>query len=1021
MKKIKNFLNNLKNNIKKYCSIGYKFILENKMYFIINTISILIFLILSFIIEWYFSLLIALALSEISILVVQKRGMFMKKKKEKNNINKNNINKNKKNKTKKVKKKNSEPTYKKIIRYILIFFCIMFLIGITAVGVFFAYIVTTTEKFDPNKLKMQESTILYDKDGKEFARIGSENREKITYDELSEVLIDAIIATEDSRFFQHNGVDLPRFAKATIGQLLGKAAGGASTLTMQIAKNNYNGTEASGIKGIVRKFKDIYVSMFQIEKNYTKQEIIELYVNDIQLGITKNAYGVEQASKVYFGKSAKDLSLSEAALLAGLFQAPGAYDPFRNPEGAGNRRNQVLYLMQLHGYITAEEAEIAKSIPVENLLVESTSNSSEYQAFIDTVVSEVYEYTKTLNADGIGTNPYNVSLEIYTTMDLSKQNAMNKIFTGETYNWENDMVQAGSIVLDIKTGAIRAVGNGRNRTGVWLYNYATQMKRQIGSTAKPLYDYGPGMEYNNWSTYTPFVDEAHGYSSGNQISNWYTGYVGLTTLRDCIVNSRNTTALKAFQSVKNSKIREFVENLGLNPEYGQNSTYIHEAHSIGAYGDGKTSGENPLSMAAAYAAFGNGGYYHEPYSFTKIVYRETEEVIENKTITRKAMSSQTAYMMTDVLKSTAKSYGYIRTLQGDVAAKTGTTNFDSQTKSKYNMKYNAVNDLWVVGYNPEYSIAVWYGYPSLDGYANKGYYNTFSSAENTRLWTAIAKKMFKSNSTFKLSSSGVETVKVEKETYPAKLASEYTPKEFITTELFKAGTAPTEVSDRFAQLNDVTNLNVEVNNLTAKLTWNPIATPKYLDDEYLKEYFASIYKKESDQEKYLAKRKEQNASKIGSIVYNIYIKNENGDLVNIGTTKGTSFEYNISAPTTFVVKTAYELFTTSYGIDNSSIGTEIRANFNTSLIVSSLKGNEVITIEKGNSFTDEGVQLTENGIEINNYTLNKKYYLESDLNNPITDINTNNVGKYKIKYEISYNTYTNVLWRTVEVIENTNE
>lgn len=1014
MNKIKDFFKKLGNNIKKGYFIFYDFILENKLYFIIGISSIILFLILLIFLKWYISLIIVLICLLTTILILWKRGMFVKKKRinEKKKVN---VKKVKNKSVKKVKKDKSEPTYKKVLRYVLIFFCVMFLIGLTGVGVFFTYIVTTTEKFDPNKLNKSESTILYDKDGVEFARIGTENREKITYDELSEVLVDAIIATEDSRFFQHNGVDIPRFAKATIGQLLGKAAGGASTLTMQLAKNNINGVEASGLKGIVRKFRDVYVSIFQIEKNYTKQEIIELYVNDIQLGITRNAYGVEQASKVYFGKSAKDLSLSEAALLAGLFQAPGAYDPFKNPEGASARRNQVLYLMQLHGYITEEEAEIAKSFSVESLLVDNSSNGSEYQAFIDTVVSEIYEYTKNMSADGKGINPYKTSLEIYTTMDRSKQDAMNNIFTGKNYKWENDKVQAGSVVLDINTGAIRAVGNGRNRTGVWLYNYATQMRRQIGSTAKPLYDYGPGIEYNNWSTYTPFVDEAHSYSSGSQIFNWYTGYVGLTTLRDCIVNSRNIPALKAFQSVKNSNIREFVENLGLSPEYEGDGKYIHEAHSIGSYGNGTTSGENPLSMAAAYAAFGNGGYYHSPYSFTKFVYRETEEVVENKTTTRKAMSSQTSYMMTNVLKSTASSYGYIRNLGGEVAAKTGTTNFDSQTKSRYNMSYSAVNDLWVAGYNPEYAIAVWYGYPSLDGYADKGYYNKFSSAENTRLWAAIANKMFNRNAKFKISSSGVETVEVEKDTYPAKLASEFTPKEFVVTELFKSGTAPTEVSDRFARLNDVTNLNVEVSNLQAKLTWTGISTPKYLDDEFLKSYFESIYKSTADQEKFLTRRKELNAKTLGSVIYNIYIKNENGELVNIGSTKDTSFEYKISGPTTFVVKAAYELFEKTYGIDNSSIGSEIRVNFSANLITSAIKGARLITVKKGETFTDEGVQVFENGIDVSNFTVNKKYYLEQDLDNPITDINTNNVGKYKIKYEITYGSYSNVLWRDVIV------
>ena len=1007
--KIKNFFKNLWDKIRKAYFVSYDFVVENKIYFIIGLSAIVLFIILLFFLKWYISLGIVLLLTMIASFVCWKRGMFVKKKKVKTKANKV-----KTTKVKKVKNKKSEHLYTRIIRYVLIFFCSLFLIGLIGVGVFFTYIVVTTEKFNPDNLVKSEATVLYDKEGKEFARLfpSEGNREKITYDELSEVLVDAIIATEDSRFFQHNGVDIPRFAKATFGQLLGKAAGGASTLTMQIAKNNINGTDSHGIKGIVRKFKDVYVSVFQIEKNYTKQQIIELYVNDTCLGA--GACGVEQASKTYFGKHAKDLNLAEASLLAGLFQAPNAYNPFKNPEAASARRSTVLYLMELHGYITNEERKLAEAIPVESLLADAGSNGSEYQAFIDTVVDEIYNFTK--DADGKGINPYVTPLEIYTTMDRSKQDAMNKIFNSEGYKWENDKVQAGSVVLDVNTGGIVAVANGRNMTGVWNFNYATDIKRQIGSTAKPLYDYGPGIEYNNWSTYGPVVDEAHTYSSGSNLYNWDGGYDGLETLRSAIIRSRNVPALKAFQSINNSKIREFVTNLGLNPEY-EGGTYIHEAHAIGSYGNGTTSGESPLSMAGAYAAFANGGYYHTPHSFTKFVYRNTDETVENKVSTKKAMSTQTAYMMTSILKDTAKSYPYISYVGGEVAAKTGTTNFDAQTMRRYKMSYNAVNDLWVAGYNPNYAIALWYGYPELTGYADNGYYNILSSTQNHRLWAAIANKMFSKNATFKISSAGVESVAVEKETYPAKLASEFTPKDYITYELFKSGTAPTETSDRFARLNDVTNLNVSINNLKASLTWDAIATPKYLDTEFLKTYFASVYKSEKDQEKYLNKRIEQNKSKLGNVIYNIYIKNEKGELTNIGSTTGTSFEYQISAGTTFVVKAAYELFNKNYNLDNSSIGTEITASFSANLITSSLKGNSSISINAGEQLIDDGVSVFENGLDVDSskFTVSKVYYLAEDTNTPITDINTNNVGKYKIKYVISYGSYSNVLWRDVEI------
>ena len=205
------------------------------------------------------------------------------------------------------------------------------MILIMATGlIFILYIIFNAPEFDQELLYSTESSILYTKDGEEFARIGPENRELVTYNELPQVLVDAIVATEDSRFFQHSGFDIARFIKASLGQLAGNDAGGASTLTMQIVKTVYTDpTLVSGLKGIIRKFTDIYMAIFKVEKQYTKEEIIEFYVNYPYLG--EYSYGVEQASQTYFGKSVKDLSLPEAALIAGLFNAPNLLNPYSNP------------------------------------------------------------------------------------------------------------------------------------------------------------------------------------------------------------------------------------------------------------------------------------------------------------------------------------------------------------------------------------------------------------------------------------------------------------------------------------------------------------------------------------------------------------------------------------------------------------------------------------------------------------------------------------------------------------------
>ena len=267
------------------------------------------------------------------------------------NIKNNKETRNKKN-NKGKKTKSNRKLWKKIVTIILIL-CIICILVFAA---FFAIIALTAPKFDPEAFNTQEQTVIYDINGDVLATLGTEKRENVSYDDLPQVLIDAIIATEDSRFFEHNGVDLPRFIKATILQLFGQnEAGGASTITMQIVKNNLtkkNKIENNSIKKIIRKFQDVYLAVFKAEKKYSKESIMEFYVNDSFLGRS----GVEETSKYFFNKSASDLTLPEAALIAGLFQSPGVDNPYKNIENAEERRDTVLYLMTRHGYITKEEA-----------------------------------------------------------------------------------------------------------------------------------------------------------------------------------------------------------------------------------------------------------------------------------------------------------------------------------------------------------------------------------------------------------------------------------------------------------------------------------------------------------------------------------------------------------------------------------------------------------------------------------------------------------------------------------------
>ncbi len=700
---------------------------------------------------------------------------------------------------------------RKIVNIILIIILIIGIISIILFGVFMIYITINAPKFDTSKLNKNEVTIIYDKDGNQIAKLGSEMREKVKYDELPQVLVDAIIATEDSRFYQHNGFDAPRFLKASLGQLTGHSdAGGASTLSMQVIKNSFTSTESSGVKGIIRKFTDIYLAIFKLEKNYSKEEIIEFYVNNHFLG--GNIYGVQEASREYFGKDVGDLNLSEASILAGMFKSPNFYRPNVNPKNATARRDTVLYLMKKHGYITKAEYDMARSIPVDSLTTEqSIATTSEYQAYIDTVVEEVEEK--------YNVNAYTAPLLIYTNMDKSKQDAVNDVMNGKTYNWINDKVQGAAAVLDSGTGKILAIGGGRNKSGANTFNYATQLNRQPGSTAKPLFDYGPGIEYNNWSTYgfqngddnyKLFEDAPYSYSNGQSIKNWDGGYFGSITMRRALSTSRNIPALKAFQMVDNSKIQEFVTSLGIEPEVSNGK--IHEAHSIGAF-----TGVSPLKMSAAYAAFSNGGYYNEPYSVSKIVFRDTGKTEEHKTKPKQVMSDATAYMISSILKDVSITGGK----PANVAAKTGTTNYDDNTMSRYHLPSDAIPDSWVVGYTNKTVIGMWYGYDFIDSeYCLR---NLPATIQKDKLFLALANGVFdKKAEDFKMPDSVVK----------ASIGGSY--------EYFKKGHEPKNGSEEApTKLDTPSGLKVVNSGNRVTLTWNGVN--RLPDDDKYGKLIYNIY------------------------------------------------------------------------------------------------------------------------------------------------------------------------------------
>ena len=729
---------------------------------------------------------------------------------------------------------------------------------------------------------------------------------------------------------------------------------------MQVIKNSFTSADDHGIKGIIRKFTDIYLAVFKLEKNYTKEQIIEFYVNNHNLG--GNIYGVKQAALAYFNKDIGDLNLAEASVIAGMFKAPNLYKPTNtdNIKSVTRRRNTVLYLMERHGYITSEERKMASSISIESLVdynVSAQSGLSKYQGYIDTVVDECIDKYKA--------DPYTVSMKVYTNLDRSKQDGLDRVMNGEKYNWANDTIQAGVSVLDSASGKILAIGAGRHKKGAKELNLATsdEIKRQPGSTAKPLFDYGPLIEYNNASTYgyndngnyKLFVDEPYSYTNGKSINNWDGTFMGAISMRKALSLSRNIPALKAFQQVDNKKIIEFVQSLGIEPEIENGR--IHEAHALGAF-----TGVNSLQMAAAYAAFSNGGYYNEPYSVSRVIFRDTGEEKKHEGVRRQAMSDATAYMITSILDDV--------TLIGSgnlnkVAMKTGTTNFDEKTRKLLGMSDDAIRDSWTVGYTTKTVIGMWYGYTSATkDLVNQGLYchNIRCSTQKDKLFAALANEIFEKNKEeFKMPNSVVK-LGIVAGSNPARIAGAgYTGA--ITYEYFKKGSEPTNTQTVEDNLAAPSNFKAVYNSSTnnVSLSWNAVTPPS-------------------------------STSSYGTFGYNVYYNN-----TLLGFTSNTSFTVtNQSNPYgTYKVIATYKSYD---GIKSNAATYELK-KVSTTLKVTY---DTISTTSYNVGDITKYVKVTENGNDVTSKTSNWKLSSITGSGVSLTDTVLTTPGTYTLKYRFSY-------------------
>jgi penicillin-binding protein 1A len=682
--------------------------------------------------------------------------------------------------------------WKKVFLSILL---IGLVIGIAG-GITVAMIVKDAPEIDEALLKDPISSKILDKDGNIIDEVGFVKRDYVAYEDIPKLVEEAVLATEDVRFRKHHGIDFIRLGGAIIANITnGYGSEGASTITQQVVKNSFLTTE----KTLTRKIQEAWLA-YQLEQKYTKDKIFEIYVNKNLMA--DDIYGIKTGAAVYFGKDLDELTLSEAAVLAGLPQSPNNYNPFEHPDRAEKRRNIVLTLMHQHGFITKEQMEEAQKVPIESTLIAEEEDDSPFDSFVDAVIDEVKKHGDF--------DIYKDGLTIHTTLDPKAQTYVENILnTDEVIHYPDEEFQAGVVLLDSKTGEIRAIGGGRNQKVKRGFNYAIDTRRQPGSTIKPVLDYGPAVEYLKWGTYHILEDKPTRYSGKTdaQPHNWDNKYMGAMTMREALARSRNTTAVQTLQQVGLDNAQKFAQNLGLPLEE------IYESYAIG----GLETGVSPLQMAGAYSAFANNGLYTEPYTVKKIVLRDGTE-IETKPETEIVMKDYTAFIITDMLKSAVKSSygtgGRANVSSLHMAGKTGTTNYTKEEIKEFNIPRGAVPDAWFAGYTTNYTAAIWTGYESRKKYIPSG--------DNQR----IAQYLFKNIMGYV--SEGIETpdfavpksvekVRIEKGTNPAMLASEFTPKESILSEWAVKGSAPKEVSPTFQKLDPPQQLETKYDELTNQL------------------------------------------------------------------------------------------------------------------------------------------------------------------------------------------------------------
>lgn len=598
----------------------------------------------------------------------------------------------------------NKPTILRLIKYLSISFLSLVIAAIVLGGGVFFYYVSKAPSLSESKLVATTSSKIYDNKNQLIADLGSERRVNAQANDIPTDLVKAIVSIEDHRFFDHRGIDTIRILGAFLRNLQSNSLQGGSTLTQQLIKLTYFSTSTSD-QTISRKAQEAWLAI-QLEQKATKQEILTYYINKVYM--SNGNYGMQTAAQNYYGKDLNNLSLPQLALLAGMPQAPNQYDPYSHPEAAQDRRNLVLSEMKNQGYISAEQYEKAVNTPITDGL-QSLKSASNYPAYMDNYLKEVINQVE----EETGYNLLTTGMDVYTNVDQEAQKHLWDIYNTDEYvAYPDDELQVASTIVDVSNGKVIAQLGARHQSSNVSFgiNQAVETNRDWGSTMKPITDYAPALEYGIYdSTATIVHDEPYNYPGTNTpVYNWDRGYFGNITLQYALQQSRNVPAVETLNKVGLNRAKTFLNGLGIDYP----SIHYSNAISSNTTESDKKYGASSEKMAAAYAAFANGGTYYKPMYIHKVVFSDGSEK-EFSNVGTRAMKETTAYMMTEMMK-TVLAYGigrgaYLPWLPQ--AGKTGTSNYTDDEIEKYikNTGYVAPDEMFV-GYTRKYSMAVWTGY-----------------------------------------------------------------------------------------------------------------------------------------------------------------------------------------------------------------------------------------------------------------------------------------------------------------------